>query len=417
MIPVEEALEKILDNVSTLESESKPIMECLGQVLAEDAYSNVTIPPLDNSAMDGYAVQWESIKGASESNKIELEVIGEVAAGYIYEGEVIPGTAVRIMTGAPVPDGADTVVQFEHTDEEDRKNMPRSLNEIGILREPEKGRNVRKSGEDVAKGDAVLMKGTVLRPQEIGVLASLGYAEVKVVRRPVIAIMATGDELVDVGQTLPPGKIYNSNAYSTAAQVLRYGGIPRILGIGADNREALSGMIIKAMDADMLLTSGGVSMGDYDIVKEVLADHGSIGFWSVYMKPGKPLAFGILEHEGKKVPHLGFPGNPVSSMVTFEQFARPAILKMLGKTDFEKPSVKAISESRFKNTDGRRVYARGIVEKRDGKYYVRSTGHQGSGILTSMTKANGLVIVPENTNGVQEGDEVMVQMLDWEGER
>ena len=248
-------------------------------------------------------------------------------------------------------------------------------------------------------------------------LASLGYAEVKVIRRPVIAIMATGDELVDVGQPLPSGKIYNSNAYSTAAQVLRYGGIPHILGIGADNREALSEMIVKAMDADMLLTSGGVSMGDYDIVKEVLADHGSIGFWSVYMKPGKPLAFGILEHEGKKVPHLGFPGNPVSTMVTFEQFARPAIMKMLGKTDFEKPTVKAISESRFKNTDGRRLYARGTVEKREGKYYVRSTGPQGSGILTSMTKANGLVIVPENTNGVQEGDEVTVQMLDWEGER
>lgn len=417
MIPVEEALEKILNNVSILESESKPIMDCLGQVLAEDACSNVTIPPLDNSAMDGYAVQWESIKGASDSNKIELEVIGEVAAGYIYEGEVIPGTAVRIMTGAPVPDGADTVVQFEHTDEEDRKSMARSSNEIGILREPEKGRNVRKAGEDVTKGDTVLTKGTVLRPQEIGVLASLGYAEVKVVRRPVIAIMATGDELVELGQSLPPGKIYNSNAYSTAAQVLRYGGIPHILGIGADNREALSKMIVKAMDADMLLTSGGVSMGDYDIVKEVLADHGSIGFWSVYMKPGKPLAFGILEHEGKKVPHLGFPGNPVSTMVTFEQFARPAIMKMLGKTEFGKPTVKAISESRFKNTDGRRLYARGTVEKRDGKYYVRSTGPQGSGILTSMTKANGLVIVPENTTGVQEGDEVMVQMLDWEGER
>jgi molybdopterin molybdotransferase len=413
MIPVEEALDKILANVSTLEPETKPILECLGQVLSEDVYSDVTIPPTDNSAMDGYAVQWESVEGANDQNPAIVKIIGEVAAGYIFEGKVAPGTAVRIMTGAPVPAGADTVVQFEHTDEEDRKNMARSSDEIGILRVSEKGKNIRGAGEDVKKGDVVLMKGMVLRPQEIGVLASLGYAEASVIRRPVIAIMATGDELVDVGQPLPPGKIYNSNAYSTASQVIRYGGIPLVLGIGQDNRESLSNKIVEAMDSDMLLTSGGVSMGDYDIVKDVLAEHGSIGFWTVYMKPGKPLAFGIMEQEGKRVPHLGFPGNPVSTMITFEQFARPAILKMLGKTSFAKPTVKAISQSRFKNTDGRRVYARGIVEKRDDRYYVRSTGPQGSGILTSMVRANGLVIVPEDSDGAHEGDEVVVQMLDW----
>ncbi len=416
MIPVEEALEKILASVSILEPEKKPIMECLGQVLAEDAYSDVTIPPLDNSAMDGYAVRWESIKSASEDNPAVVYVIGEVAAGYIYEGEVSAKTAVRIMTGAPIPPGADTVVQFEHTDEEDRKNMARCSDEIGILKAPVKGKNIRKSGEDVSKGDLVLSKGTVLRPQEIGVLASLGYAQISVIRRPVIAIMATGDELVDIGQPLPLGKIYNSNAYSTASQVLRYGGIPRILGIGMDNRESLEKKIVEGMDTDILLTSGGVSMGDYDIVKEVLAEHGSIGFWTVYMKPGKPLAFGMMEHQGKKVPHLGFPGNPVSAMITFEQFARPAILKMLGKTNFAKPTLTATSESRFKNTDGRRLYARGIVENRDGQYYVRTTGPQGSGILTSMAKANGLVIVPEDTDGVHEGDTVRVQMLDWREE-
>ncbi len=416
MIPVEEALEKILNNINILEPETKPILECLGQVLAGDVYSEVTIPPLDNSAMDGYAVQWESIRGASEANPVELEIIGEVAAGYFFEGKVTPKTAVRIMTGAPVPAGADTIVQFEHTDEETRKSAGYPTNKIGILRETAKGKNVRMAGEDVAKGNLILTKGTVLRPQEIGVLASLGLVETAVIRRPLIAIMATGDELVDVGQPLPPGKIYNSNAYSIAAQVQRYGGIPRILGIGADNREALSAMIVQAVDADMLLTSGGVSMGDYDIVKEVLAEHGSIGFWTVNMKPGKPLAFGIMEHQGKKIPHLGFPGNPVSSMVTFEQFARPAILKMLGKTSFAKPTIKAISESRFRNSDGRRIYSRGIVEKRDGQYYVRSTGPQGSGILTSMTKANGLVIVPEDTEGVWEGDTVLVQMLNWQEE-
>ena len=416
MIPVEEALEKILASVDVLEPKKKPILECLDQVLAEDMFADVTIPPLDNSAMDGYALQWESIRDATEQKPAVIQVIGEVAAGYIYEGTVTPGTAVRIMTGAPIPAGADTVVQFEHTDEETRKNRSDSFDQIGILKAPVKGKNIRQAGEDVSQGDLVLSQGTVLRPQEIGVLASLGYADASVIRRPLIAIMATGDELVDVGHPLPPGKIYNSNAYSTAAQVLRYGGIPRILGIGMDNRESLEKKIIEGMDADMLLTSGGVSMGDYDIVKEVLAEHGSIGFWTVYMKPGKPLAFGTMEHAGRKIPHLGFPGNPVSSMITFEQFARPAILKMLGKTHLAKPTITAISESRFKNTDGRRLYARGIVEKRDEGYFVRSTGPQGSGILTSMTRANGLVIVPEDTDGVREGDSVRVQMLDWKEE-
>lgn len=413
MITVEEALQRILSNVNALEPETKDILDCLGQVLAEDIRSEVTIPPLDNSAMDGYAVRFEDIREASESNKVELIIVGEVAAGYVFDGEVGPGEAVRIMTGAPVPKGADTVVQFEHTDEEDRRNMARVSMEIGILRATEKGKNIRPAGEDVRSGEMVLPRGAVLRPQEIGVLASVGRARVRVIRRPVVAVMSTGDELVDLGQPLPPGKIYNSNSYSIAAQVLRYGGIPKVLGIGADDRDALTEKIAQGMDADLLLTSGGVSVGDYDMVKDVLAEHGSIGFWLVYMKPGKPLAFGMLEHGGKRVPHLGFPGNPVSSMITFEQFARPAILKMLGKTNFAKPTVRAVSESRFKNTDGRRVYARGTVRKEGDRYFVRSTGPQGSGILMSMARANGLVIVPEDTDGVWEGDQVLVQMLDW----
>ncbi len=417
MITVEEALARILDQVDTLKPEQKPILECLGQVLVEDIISGVTIPPLDNSAMDGYAVRYVDIAGASATNPKTLKVIGEVAAGYIFEGEVALGTAVRIMTGAPVPSGADTVVQFEYTDEEVRKEAGASTDEIGVLREVSLGKNIRRAGEDVKEGDVVMPKGITLRPQEIGVLASQGLAEAVVIRRPVIAVLATGDELADVGQPLAPGRIYNSNAYSTAAQVLRYGGIPKMLGIGRDNRDDLSRKIALAMDSDMLLTSGGVSMGDYDIVKDILAEHGSIGFWTVKMKPGKPLAFGVLEQGGKKVPHLGFPGNPVSSMITFEQFARPAILKMLGKQNLAKPTVGAISQSYFRNTDGRRVYARGIVTRRDGEYYVTSTGPQGSGILTSMAKANGLVIVPEDTDGVKEGDRVLVQMLDWEEEQ
>ncbi|MBT9161579.1 MAG: Molybdopterin molybdenumtransferase [Dehalococcoidia bacterium] len=416
MILVEQALEKILSNVSVLEPERKPILETLGQVLAEDVRSDINIPPLDNSAMDGYAVQWESIRGATTSQPKALKVIGEVAAGYISDREVTPGTAIRIMTGAPVPAGADTVIQFEDTDEEIRKAAAKSLDEIGILREVAKGSNIRRGGEDITRGSLVLARGVVLRPQEIGILASLGRANVLVIRRPAVAVLATGDELVDVGEPLPPGKIYNSNAYTIASQVRRYGGIPHILGIATDESQDLVEKITLGMDSDLLITSGGVSMGDYDIVKDVLAELGAISFWTVRMKPGKPLAFGVLTRNGRRVPHLGFPGNPVSSMIAFEQFARPAILKMLGKNNLAKPTISAISESRIENRDGRRVFARAIVRKGDGQYFARLTGPQGSGILTSMSRANALLVVPENVATVEVGDEVSVQMLDWREE-
>jgi molybdopterin molybdotransferase len=331
--------------------------------------------------------------------------------------EVGPGTAVRIMTGAPLPEGADAVVKFEDTDEVDRKSSRKDLSEIGILCEAKKGLNVRRRGEDIARGNLVLEKGTVLRPQEIGVLASLGLSTALVIRRPIVAILATGDELTGVDQPLPPGKIHDSNTYTIAAEVARYGGIPRILGIGRDSVESLNGKIDEALDADMLITSGGVSKGDYDMVKDVLAEHGEIGFWTVRMKPGKPIAFGVMEKtkgsRKRKVPHLGLPGNPVSSMITFEQFARPAILKMIGKKVLAKPTVRAIIEGDITNTDGRRVFARVMVTRRSGQYYASLTGRQGSGILTSMVRANGLAVIPESSRGVKARDMVEVQMLDW----
>lgn len=418
MIAIEEALEKILSYVNILEKEEKPILESLGQVLAEDVYSTINVPPLDNAAMDGYAVQAESTVGATQSQPKVLSVIDEVAAGSIAREEVKPGTAIRIMTGAPIPKGADTVVQFEHTDEVARKAAHTPLTEIGILYETPKGLNIRRAGEDIARGNLVLKEGIVIRPQEIGLLASLGRVVVLVIRRPLIAILATGDELVDLSEPLPPGKIYNSNTFSIAAQVYRYGGIPKILGIARDSVQALWEKIDEGLDSDMLITSAGVSVGDYDVVKEVLARHGEIAFWTVRMKPGKPLAFGMLEGKGgKRVPHLGLPGNPVSSMVAFEQFARPAILKMLGKKDLAKPSIWAISESRIENSDGRRVFARVIVRKHQGQYHAALVGPQGSGILTSMGLANGLVIIPEDVELVNKGDMVQVQMLDWNEEQ
>ncbi len=234
------------------------------------------------------------------------------------------------------------------------------------------------------------------------------------IARPVVAIVATGNELVEVGQPLPRGKIYNSNSYSVAALVRRYGGIPRVLGIALDNKDSLVTALRRGLDADMLITSGGVSVGDYDIVKEVLAQEGEIGFWSVRMKPGKPLAFGQIKGVDKTVPHLGLPGNPVSSMVTFEMFARPAILKMMGKRNLTKPTIEAILEDRILNKDRRRVFTRAIVERRGDKYFARLTGPQGSGVLTSMSLANGLVIVPEDVAEAGPGATVRVMMLDWD---
>ncbi|MCL4534630.1 MAG: molybdopterin molybdotransferase MoeA [Bacteroidetes bacterium] len=410
MISVEEALERILANLSPLAPERKPLLEAMGQVLAEDIVSDIDIPPLDNAAMDGYAVRWEDTRGASDDAPVTLRVIGEVAAGYMAQAAVAPGTAIRIMTGAPVPEGADAVVQFEDTDEaREKAKAGHKRDSVKVFRPAKPRLNIRDAGEDVHRGEQVVPKGTVLRPAEIGVLSSLGRAQVQVIRRPRVAILSTGDELVGIDEPLSPGKIRNSNSYSLAALVQRYGGIPVMLGIARDVVNDLTAKLRQAQGCDMLLTSGGVSMGDYDVVKDVLAMEGEIGFWQVQMKPGKPLAFGRLGD----VPHLGLPGNPVSSMVVFEQFGRPAVLKMLGKTNFRKPEVQAILDTPARNNDGRRCFYRAWVERRDGEWHARLTGPQGSGILTSMMLANGLVIIPEDVRRMEPGERVRAQMLDW----
>ncbi len=423
MISIEEALEKLLSHVSVLPDEEVAILDSLGQVLAEDVVSGIDVPPRDNSAMDGYAVRAADTHAAADAAPKLLRVIGTVAAGAISRETVAGGTAVRIMTGAPVPAGADCVVQFEHTDEAERgrPSAGEPILEIADLREALVGLNIRRAGEDIVRGETVLTAGTTVRPAEVGVLASLGRDRVSLVSRPVVAVLATGDELVEVGRTLPDGKIYNSNTYSLAALVRRYGGIPRILGIAGDSEEALTASLRQGLDADMLLTSGGVSMGDYDVVKDVLAKEGEIGFWTVRMKPGKPLAFGTIRGRDRSgaprsIPHLGLPGNPVSSMVTFEMFARPAIYKMMGKRSWEKPAVEAVLDQPVANRDGRRVFVRAIVEKRDGGYRAFLTGPQGSGVLTSMSRANGLVVIPEDRQEVAAGEVVRVLMLDWNEE-
>ena len=380
-LSVEDALNKILGLVPVLDIEERPLLEALGQVLGEEIRATFPVPPRANSSMDGYAVRSADIAGAGSSQEVTLRVVGQLAAGAVPETSVGPGLAVRIMTGALIPEGADAVVPFEETDELERAQRGEAAGDsVGIRLALPAGANVRSAGEDIREGDRILAAGTVLRPAEIGVMASMGHATARVIKRPVVAILSTGDELVEPPNPLPPGKIYNSNTYSVAASVQRYGGIPKILGIARDTKE--------------------------------------IAFWTVRMRPAKPLAFGTLRAVGpgktiRHVPHLGLPGNPVSTMVAFEEFARPAILKMQGRTDLAKPTIQAVLEDEIVNTDGRRVYARAIVTKRDGTYYARLTGNQGSGVLTSMTKANGLAICPEDTPVLKPGETVEVQMLDW----
>jgi len=416
LLSVEEALEKVLSYVRMLDAEEKPLVDALGQVLAEDATAEFSIPPLDNTAMDGYAVRAVDTERAEPQRPKRLAVAGELAAGAVYEGEVRPGTAVRIMTGAPIPHGADAIVPFEDTDEPSGREFgtfAKPVESVAVHREVKRGDNVRYAGEDIAPGTRAIAKGTLLRASHIGALAAMGRATVRVIRRPLVAVLSTGDELVPLGQPLGPGQIHDSNTYSVSALVKESGGIPKTLGIAGDNVDALTAKIRGGLDTDMLLTSAGVSRGDYDVVKDVLAREGEIAFWSVRMKPGKPLAFGSFADDGRRVPHIGFPGNPVSSMISFELFARPAIFKMMGKATWQRPTLKVIVEDRIANRDRRRIFARAVVKERDGRYYASLTGPQGSGVLTSMMIANALVIVPEDVPEVRPGDELTAMMLHW----
>ena len=414
MLDVEEALERIMTFFVPLPAVDVPLLDALGQVLAVPLVAPINIPPLDNSAMDGYALRAADISQARGNSPANLRVIGHIPAGTVSDQTVEPGTALRIMTGAPIPGGADTVVAFEDTDEVERRDAGGSMEKVGVRLAAEIGENIRPAGEDVRQGSVVLESDTVLRASELGVAASLGMETVPVIRRPVVAVLATGDELLEPGEAHQPGKIYNSNNYSVAASVSACGGVPRVIGVARDTEASVEEALSLALDADMVITTAGVSKGDYDFVKDVLANRGEIALWSVRMRPAKPLAFGALDAPGgRRVPHLGLPGNPVSALVAFEQFARPAIRKMMGKELTPRPIVQAILDDPINNYDGRRVYARVVVYRENGEYRARLTGNQSSGVLTSMARANGLAICPDDRSRLESGETATVQMLDW----
>ncbi len=402
MLSVEEALAQVLGAFHPLAPEPVPILETLGRVLAQDVYADADIPPYANSSMDGYAVLAADTAGAGQQSPSRLHVVADLAAGYVTEEAVTPGTAVRIMTGAPIPPGADAVVRVEDTAAQGEW--------VQIFTEVPVGQYIRPAGEDVRQGELVLQRGTTVRPQEVGMLATLGHKEVQVTRRPRVAILATGDEIVEIDAPLAPGKIRDANSYSNAAQVVKHGGIPIMLGIARDRVEELTERIRAglAQGVDLFLTSGGVSVGDFDLVKDVLAAQGEISFWRVRMKPGKPLAFGRIEG----VPVLGLPGNPVSVMVSFETFVRPALLKMQGVTSWQRPTVEAVLMDEVKRKDSRRHYLRVRVEEREGERRAYLTGGQGSGILSSMVRANALAIIPEDWTHAPVGAAVQVIMLE-----
>jgi molybdopterin molybdotransferase len=402
VLSVEEALERILATVRVLEPERAPILEALGRVLAEEVVADRNIPPLPNSAMDGYAVRAADVARVPA----RLRVIAEAPAGRLCPVEVGPGSAVRIMTGAPIPAGADAVVPFEHTRVVQDSSCPTADEWIEVLRETRPGANVREAGEDVRAGQVVLTPGRVLRPQEIGMLAALGRTEVAVIRRPRVAILATGDEVVPPWETPGPGQIRDANSYTVAAQVRRYGGIPLILGVARDEETLIREGVRRALAerADLIVTSGGVSIGDFDLVKQVLAAEGEMRFWSLNMKPGRPLAFGVVGG----VPLVGLPGNPVSAMIATELFVRPAVLKMQGFTEWPWPELRARLADPIVRKDGRRHYLRVRLRETAEGWEATLTGDQGSGILSSLVQADGLAVIPEDVDHLPAGAEVRV---------
>jgi len=397
MLTVPEASARILEHIAPLAIERVPLLDALGMVLAEPVSAPMTLPAWDNSAMDGYAVRGADIDAASADHPVSLRVLETVAAGRFATQPVGDGEAIRIMTGAPIPDGADTVVRVEDTDGGTVRVLVRNARDAR--------RNVRPRGEDFCEGDSLLDRGAPLGAAQLGVLASIGRSTVDVHRRPRVAIMGSGDELVDVDgfhEVLAGRKIVSTNGYTLQALVRDAGGEPVNLGVATDDPASLKNHLQRAGGCDLVLTSAGVSVGEFDYTREVVQSLGAeMKFWRVRMRPGAPLGFGLLG----SAPWIGLPGNPVSAMVTFELFVRPVLRRMLGHTQLFRRPVPVVLEERV--TIGARLthFLRAIVSTGNGGLVTaRLTGPQGSGILTSMSRANALLVVPEDRPVVEAGE-------------
>ncbi|MEN6475168.1 MAG: gephyrin-like molybdotransferase Glp [Syntrophaceae bacterium] len=387
MISVDLARQTILGHIRTLPGELVPLTATLGRYLSEDIVAGFAIPLWDNSAMDGYAVRLSDIAAIPA----RLPVSQVIPAGSTPR-PLEPGSAARIMTGAPIPEGAEAVVMREDTDELGER--------VEIKRAPKKDENIRFKGEDISLGSVVLKRGTLIGPSQIGLLASLRLAQVPCTKRPVIAVLSTGDEVVDLDQPLTPGKIPSSNSYTLVSLVKELGAVPLYVGIARDNRADIESKLAAAAKADLILTSGGVSVGDFDLIKDVMTSKDNrMEFWQVAMKPGKPLAFGFTG----TVPTIGLPGNPASAMVSFYQFARPAILTLLGASIPHLPSLKARLTIPIIKKGDRPHYIRGLLTGGE-ELRVQASGAQGSGILSSMAAANCFIVIPKEKELVQAGE-------------
>jgi len=395
MISVADATARILADVAgTMPEETVRVARGLGRVLARDVPAPFDVPPADNSAVDGYAVRASDLR---PGGRVRLRVVADLPAGAVYGAPLEPGETLRIMTGAPIPRGADTVV-------------PQELSEVAgnavEVEAVEPGSNVRARGEDVRAGSVVLQAGSVLRPQDLGLVASLGYADIGVRRRPRVALLSTGDEVAEPGRPRRAGQIYDANRFSIGALVESAGAEPIDLGIVPDLREVLRESLLQAAEgADVVITSGGVSVGDYDLVKSVLGEIGGIAFWQVAMQPGRPLAVGRIAG----AQFFGLPGNPVASMLCCHLFVRPALWKLGGRTRLEPECVTATAAEPMRKKAGRREFKRGVLRFTDRGFEVSTTGPQGSGILSSMVTANCLIILEEDRADVQTGERVLVE--------
>lgn len=395
MITVDEALAIVLRHTTPLTPVETPLMGALGRILAVDIYAQEDMPPFPASAVDGYAV-------IASDTQTQREMIGDQTAGMMGDFVVRPGTVARITTGAPVPHGADAIVMVERTEE---RNGTVFIHQTDV----KPGAHIRPVGQDIARGDLVLRAGHLLGPAELGVLATLGHSQAPVYPAPRVAVLSTGDELVEPGEPLGPGRIRDSNRYTLMAAVAQAGGIPLDLGIARDEANDLEARVRRGLaEADVFISSGGVSMGQLDLVKPLLEELGTVHFGRIYMKPGKPLTFATIG------PKLAFalPGNPVSSLVSLELFVRPALRKLQGYVNTARPTHPVRLAHAVRHDEDRTEYQRAIV-RRDGDGYVASTtGFQGSGRLMSMVGANALIVLPFGRGNFAAGEEVQAMLLD-----